>query len=57
MWYGKASRTEGLRRSAISQQRTSFADVLESPLAKSVTSCPWRTSSSVKNETTRSVPP
>ena len=33
MWYGKPSRTERSKRNAISQQRTSFADGLESPLA------------------------
>src|SRR5262249_26556730 len=38
----------GLRRSAISEQRTNRTEVLESPLAKRVTSCPRRTSSSVK---------
>src|SRR6185437_11528113 len=31
--------------------------VIESPLAKSVTSCPIRTNSSVRYETIRSVPP
>src|SRR5829696_9784857 len=36
---------------------TSFAEVLESPLANSVTSCPSATSSSVSQDTTRSVPP
>ncbi len=31
--------------------------LLESPLANRVTSCPWRTNSSVSHDTTRSVPP
>src|SRR5262249_1824653 len=39
------------------RQRTSLAAVLESPLANSVTSWPWRTNSSVRYETTRSMPP
>ena len=33
------------------------AEVRESPVAKRVTRWPWRTSSSVSQETTRSVPP
>jgi hypothetical protein len=41
----------------MSEQRTSLAAVRESPLANRVTSCPWRTSSSVRYETIRSVPP
>jgi hypothetical protein len=44
-------------RNARGQQATSLAPVLESPLANNVTSCPCLTSSSVKYETTRSVPP
>src|SRR5215207_784916 len=36
---------------------SSFAEVRESPLANSVTSCPNATSSSVSQCTTRSVPP
>jgi hypothetical protein len=39
------------------QPGTNLAAVVESPLANSVTSWPMRTSSSVKYETTRSVPP
>jgi hypothetical protein len=39
------------------QQGISWALVMESPLANSVTSCPSLTSSSVENETTLSVPP
>src|SRR5918993_5028023 len=53
MW----SLTAGLSRSAMSEQRTRRAAVRESPLANRVTSWPWRTSSSVRNETIRSVPP
>src|SRR5262249_31913491 len=45
------------RHKARGQAATSFALVWESPLANSVTSCPSRTSSSVRYETTRSVPP
>jgi hypothetical protein len=51
------SLTAGLSRSAMSEQRTRRAAVRESPLANRVTSCPWRTSSSVRYETIRSVPP
>src|SRR4051812_6256885 len=47
----------GFRRSAFAHPGTSLAEVGESPLAKSVTSCPCRTSSSVRYDTTRSVPP
>src|SRR5262245_651222 len=43
--------------SARGQIETSFARVRESPLAKSVTSCPSPTSSSTNHETTLSVPP
>ena len=38
----------GFRRSAVGVQALSRADVTESPLAKSVTSWPCRTSSSVR---------
>src|SRR5438876_11542792 len=51
------SRTVGLSRSACSQQGTSLAEVIESALANSVTSWPCATSSSVRYETMRSVPP
>ena len=47
----------GSRRSARGVQGMRRALVFESPLAKSVTSCPWATSASVRYETTRSVPP
>ncbi len=45
------------RRNASGYPATSFALVIESPEAKSVTLCPRRTSSSVRYETTLSVPP
>ena len=45
------------KASPFGTQGTSFADVVESPLANKVTSWPCRTSSSVSQETTRSVPP
>jgi hypothetical protein len=51
------SMTSSSRRSALGAHGTSFASVTESPLANSVTSWPCRTSSSVRYETTRSVPP
>ena len=44
-------------RSPRGRTATSRAGVSESPDAKSVTSCPRRTSSSVSQTTTRSVPP
>src|SRR5205807_10580387 len=47
----------GSRRRARSQGACRTASVCESPLANNVTSCPCRTSSSVKYDTTRSVPP
>ena len=58
-----AQKTGGTRiqlasvRSERGQAATSRAEVTESPLANSVTSWPIATSSSVRNETTRSVPP
>ncbi len=45
---GRVSFVLGSRRSALGAQATSFARVAESPLAKSVTSWPRRTSSSVR---------
>ena len=45
------------RRSARGQTAWSWAEVFESPLANSVTSCPKVTSSSTSHATTRSVPP
>src|SRR5262249_35502390 len=47
----------GLPLSGASTTGTSSAVVRESPVAKSVTRCPCRTSSSVRYDTTRSVPP
>src|SRR6185295_19673215 len=47
----------GFPRSGRSTIGTSSAQVCESAVAKSVTWCPCRTSSSVRYETTRSVPP
>jgi hypothetical protein len=47
----------GFKRKAFGQQATSRAFVFESPLANRVTSCPSSTNSSVRYETTRSVPP
>jgi hypothetical protein len=44
----RVSTTTGFMRRAKSEHGTSLADVLESPLANSVTSWPWRTSSSVR---------
>src|SRR5215217_3934192 len=44
-------------RSPWGTQGTSVAEVWESPLANSVTSWPCATSSSVSQDTTRSVPP
>lgn len=51
------SRIESSRRNARGQMALSSADVRESPLANSMTSCPSATSSSVSQEMTRSVPP
>src|SRR5882757_6248350 len=51
------SRTLASSRNAAGTQGTSWARETESPLAKRVTSWPSRTSSSVKYETIRSVPP
>ena len=51
------SRTVSSRRSARGHIGSSLADVRELPLANSVTSWPRATSSSVSQETTRSVPP
>src|SRR6185437_10967598 len=44
-------------RNPVGQHGASVAEVDESALANKVTSCPWRTSSSVSQEHTRSVPP
>src|ERR1700676_431448 len=51
------SRTDPSRRSAFVHVASSFAEVLESPLANSVRSFPSATSSSVSQCTTLSVPP
>src|SRR6266404_7097512 len=56
-WWGRVSRQFSSCQRACGQGATSFAAVRESPLANRVTSCPSRTSSSVKYETTLSVPP
>ena len=50
------SRTESSSRSARLQQGANSAEVIESALAKRVTSWQSLTSSSVKQETIRSVP-
>src|ERR1700748_3751159 len=47
----------GSSRNACGEQGSSTASVIESPEAKRVTSCPSSTSSSVSQDTTRSVPP
>ena len=56
-WWASGSRQLSSRRSARGAHGTSRARVTESPLANNVTSCPRSTSASVRNETTRSVPP
>src|SRR5258708_1251832 len=56
-WWGRVSRQFSSCQRARGQGATSFAAVRESPLANRVTSCPSRTSSSVRYETTLSVPP
>jgi len=52
-----SSTTGSRNRSAWSQPGTRLAAVNESPLPNSVTPCPSSTNASVRNETTRSVPP
>jgi hypothetical protein len=54
---GVAEAEPPISRSARGSTGTSSAAVCESPDANSVTSCPRRTSSSVSQDTTRSVPP
>src|SRR5262245_24956738 len=56
-WRAPASGRLSSSRMARGQAAISRADVRESALAKSVTSWPRRTSSSVSHDTTRSVPP
>jgi len=56
-WQASGSGESGHRRSALGQQATSSAAVSESPLANRVIWWPCAISSSVRYETTRSVPP
>ena len=56
-WWASESLQVSSRRRARGAQGTNVARVTESALANNVTSCPRSTSASVKNETTRSVPP
>src|ERR1700731_1192297 len=57
MWCARWSTEFLLSRREVFDPVMSLAEVCESPLANKVTSWPCATSSSVRNETTRSVPP
>src|ERR1700719_149643 len=57
MWCARWSTDFLLSRREVFDPGMSLAEVCESPLANKVTSWPCATSCSVRNETTRSVPP